>query len=75
MVLLEDLDKINQLYQSVANQLTNLNASSMAWTQLNRLSESMEDIAVSLAFFQTQTLSQLLHFRISPTLNFSCVIL
>lgn len=57
MVLLEDLDKINQLYQSVANQLTSLNASSMAWTQLNRLNASMEDIAVSLSLFQTQKLS------------------
>ncbi|XP_056106000.1 laminin subunit alpha-5 isoform X1 [Rhinichthys klamathensis goyatoka] len=53
MVLLEDLDKINQLYQSVANQLTSLNASSMAWTQLNRLNASMEDIANAITNYNS----------------------
>lgn len=62
MVLLEDLDKINQLYQSVANQLTSLNASSVAWAQLNRLNSSIQEIAVSLSLFQTQTLSQTFTF-------------
>ncbi|XDV45703.1 hypothetical protein PO909_013751, partial [Leuciscus waleckii] len=53
IVLLEDLDKINQLYQSVANQLTSLNASSMAWTQLNRLYASMEDIANAITKYNS----------------------
>lgn len=57
MVLLKDLDKINEIYQSVANQLTSLNASSIAWTQLNRLNASIEEIAVSLSLSDTNTLS------------------
>lgn len=57
IVLLEDLDKINQLYQSVANQLTSLNASSFAWAQLNRLNASIQEIAVSLSLSDSNTLS------------------
>uniref|UniRef100_A0A673I5R5 Laminin subunit alpha-5 n=1 Tax=Sinocyclocheilus rhinocerous TaxID=307959 RepID=A0A673I5R5_9TELE len=45
IVLLEDLDKVNERYQSIADQLTSLNASSMAWAQLNRLNVSIQDIA------------------------------
>ncbi|XP_016099348.1 laminin subunit alpha-5 [Sinocyclocheilus grahami] len=45
IVLLEDLDKVNERYQSIADQLTSLNASSMAWAQLNRLNASIQDIA------------------------------
>uniref|UniRef100_A0A671KQZ1 Laminin subunit alpha-5 n=1 Tax=Sinocyclocheilus anshuiensis TaxID=1608454 RepID=A0A671KQZ1_9TELE len=45
IVLLEDLDKENERYQSIADQLTSLNASSMAWVQLNRLNASIQDIA------------------------------
>ncbi|XP_070695085.1 laminin subunit alpha-5 [Pempheris klunzingeri] len=45
IVLLEDLDKMNNNFHSVANQLSSLNASSMAWTQLHHLNKSMEDVA------------------------------
>ncbi|XP_041655744.1 laminin subunit alpha-5 isoform X2 [Cheilinus undulatus] len=45
IVLLEDLDKMNEDFRSVAGQLTNLNASSMAWAQLSNVNKSMEDIA------------------------------
>ncbi|XP_057219104.1 laminin subunit alpha-5 isoform X1 [Triplophysa rosa] len=44
LVLLDDLDRMNQLYESVAQQMTSLNASSFAWAQLNRLNVSMEAI-------------------------------
>lgn len=47
IVLLEDLDKMNDNFRSVAGQLGSLNASSMAWAQLNSLNKSVEDIAVS----------------------------
>jgi len=52
IVLLEDLDKMNDNFSSVASQLSNLNASSMAWAQLHSLNKSVEDIAVSCT--QTQ---------------------
>ncbi|KAM4563209.1 laminin subunit alpha-5 isoform 2-T2 [Odontesthes bonariensis] len=45
IVLLEDLDKMNHNFSSVASQLSNLNASSMAWAQLHSLNKSVEDIA------------------------------
>uniref|UniRef100_A0A9J7XYR4 Laminin subunit alpha-5 n=1 Tax=Cyprinus carpio carpio TaxID=630221 RepID=A0A9J7XYR4_CYPCA len=45
IVLLEHLDKINKHYQSIADQLSSLNASSVAWAQLNRLNASIQDIA------------------------------
>ncbi|XP_047462931.1 laminin subunit alpha-5 isoform X2 [Mugil cephalus] len=45
IVLLEDLDKMNEDFQSVASQLGNLNASSMAWAQLHSLNKSAEEIA------------------------------
>ncbi|KTG35339.1 hypothetical protein cypCar_00020114, partial [Cyprinus carpio] len=45
IVLLEDLDKTNERYQSIADQLSSLNASSVAWAQLNRLNVSIQDIA------------------------------
>ncbi|XP_045065442.1 laminin subunit alpha-5 isoform X2 [Coregonus clupeaformis] len=35
IVLLEDLDKMNNSFGSIAHQLTNLNASSIAWAQLH----------------------------------------
>uniref|UniRef100_A0A8C1UB59 Laminin, alpha 5 n=1 Tax=Cyprinus carpio TaxID=7962 RepID=A0A8C1UB59_CYPCA len=57
IVLLEDLDKTNERYQSIADQLSSLNASSVAWAQLNRLNVSIQDIAVSLSLTHTQTLS------------------
>uniref|UniRef100_A0A8K9X878 Laminin subunit alpha-5 n=1 Tax=Oncorhynchus mykiss TaxID=8022 RepID=A0A8K9X878_ONCMY len=47
IVLLEDLDKINDNFGSVAHQLINLNASSITLTQLNNLSRSMDNISVS----------------------------
>ncbi|KAM3872260.1 laminin subunit alpha-5 [Diretmus argenteus] len=45
IVLLEDLDAMNDNFLSVANQLKNLNASSIAWAQLHSINKSMEDIA------------------------------
>ncbi|XP_044207309.1 laminin subunit alpha-5 isoform X2 [Thunnus albacares] len=45
VVLLEDLDKMNDDFRSVAGQLTNLNASSIVWAQLDNLNKSMEEIA------------------------------
>ncbi|KAK7884079.1 hypothetical protein WMY93_027202 [Mugilogobius chulae] len=48
IVLLEDLDKMNENFTSVAAQLGNLNASSIAWAQLNNLNKTMEDISRSI---------------------------
>ncbi|XP_053174071.1 laminin subunit alpha-5 [Scomber japonicus] len=45
IVLLEDLDKMNKDFTSVAAQLRNLNASSIAWAQLDNLNKTMEDMA------------------------------
>ncbi|XP_069573485.1 laminin subunit alpha-5 [Brachyistius frenatus] len=45
IVLLEDLDKMNDNFRSVADQLSSLNASSVAWAQLDSLNRSMEDVA------------------------------
>ncbi|TRY84024.1 hypothetical protein DNTS_013565, partial [Danionella cerebrum] len=53
MVLLEDLEKISQIYQSVANQLSSLNASSIALTQLTRLNLSMADIANAITNYNS----------------------
>ncbi|XP_031700147.1 laminin subunit alpha-5 isoform X2 [Anarrhichthys ocellatus] len=47
-VLLEDLDKMNVNFRSVAGQLSSLNASSMAWGQLHNLNKSVEDIASAI---------------------------
>ncbi|CAN9515277.1 unnamed protein product [Ophioblennius macclurei] len=44
IVLLEDLDKMSDDFLSVSGQLSSLNASSMAWTQLSRLNKSVEDV-------------------------------
>ncbi|XP_068161173.1 laminin subunit alpha-5 isoform X2 [Antennarius striatus] len=43
--LLEDLDKMNDNFLTVADQLGSLNASAMAWTQLQHLNKSVEDAA------------------------------
>lgn len=77
IVLLEDLDKVNERYQSIAHQLSSLNASSIAWAQLNRLNASIQDIAVSLSLSQTLTdsLLGLLDFTVCLTLTFSYVVL
>lgn len=48
IVLLEDLDKMNDNFRSVASQLQNLNASSIAWAQLNNLNKTMENISQSI---------------------------
>ncbi|XP_031422129.1 laminin subunit alpha-5 isoform X2 [Clupea harengus] len=45
IVLLKDLDAMTQNFNSVAHQLTSLNASSIAWGQLNNLNTSIEAIA------------------------------
>ncbi|CAJ1084378.1 laminin subunit alpha-5 isoform X1 [Xyrichtys novacula] len=45
IVLLEDLDKLEEDFRTVTGQLTNLNASSMAWAQLNSVNKSMDDVA------------------------------
>uniref|UniRef100_A0A8C1MWR1 Laminin subunit alpha-5 n=1 Tax=Cyprinus carpio TaxID=7962 RepID=A0A8C1MWR1_CYPCA len=70
IVLLEDLDKINQRYQSIADQLSSLNASSVAWAQLNRLNVSIQNIAVSLSLSHTQTLSDSVLGRLDFTAVF-----
>uniref|UniRef100_A0A672MXZ0 Laminin, alpha 5 n=1 Tax=Sinocyclocheilus grahami TaxID=75366 RepID=A0A672MXZ0_SINGR len=64
IVLLEDLDKVNERYQSIADQLTSLNASSMAWAQLNRLNASIQDIAVSLSLSHTHIQSLTLLYTV-----------
>lgn len=46
IVLLEDLDKLEETLVSVSAQLSSLNASSMAWTQLQSLNRTVEDVAV-----------------------------
>ncbi|KAM6977721.1 laminin subunit alpha-5 [Aplochiton taeniatus] len=46
--LLEDLDSMNNNFHSVANQLTNLNATSITWVQLQNLNHSMEDITYAI---------------------------
>ncbi|XP_073325739.1 laminin subunit alpha-5 [Pagrus major] len=45
IVLLEDLEKMDDNFRSVTVQLKSLNASSMAWAQLNNLNKTVEDIA------------------------------
>uniref|UniRef100_A0A7N6AUU7 Laminin subunit alpha-5 n=1 Tax=Anabas testudineus TaxID=64144 RepID=A0A7N6AUU7_ANATE len=50
-VLLADLEKMDDEFHSVAGLMSSLNASSMAWTQLNNLNKSLEEIAVSLQTF------------------------
>lgn len=46
IVLLEDLDKLEETLVSVSAQLSSLNGSSMAWTQLQSLNRTVEDVAV-----------------------------
>ncbi|KAF7657013.1 hypothetical protein LDENG_00033110, partial [Lucifuga dentata] len=48
ITLLEDLDNMNDNFHSVANQLRNLNASSIAWAQLHSLNKSVEDITTAI---------------------------
>ncbi|KAM8862639.1 laminin subunit alpha-5 isoform 2-T2 [Spinachia spinachia] len=48
VVLLEDLDKLNDDFNSVAAQLSSLNASSMAWAQLHSLNKSVEEAATAI---------------------------
>ncbi|KAM3618812.1 uncharacterized protein V6R79_025116 [Siganus canaliculatus] len=48
VVLLEDLEKMDEELHSVAGQLRSLNASSMAWAQLQRLNASVEDMAKTI---------------------------
>nr|XP_033943330.1 laminin subunit alpha-5 isoform X2 [Pseudochaenichthys georgianus] len=45
IVLLEDLEKMSEDFRSVTAQLSSLNASSMAWAQLDNLNKSVEDVA------------------------------
>ncbi|XP_030624223.1 laminin subunit alpha-5 [Chanos chanos] len=45
VVLLEDLDKMSEQFQAVANQLTNLSASAISWAQLHKLNQSIQSIA------------------------------
>lgn len=48
VVLLEDLERMSENFTSVSAQLRNLNASSIAWAQLNSLNKTMADIARSM---------------------------
>uniref|UniRef100_A0A8C2ZNF1 Laminin subunit alpha-5 n=1 Tax=Cyclopterus lumpus TaxID=8103 RepID=A0A8C2ZNF1_CYCLU len=59
IVLLEDLDKMNDNFNSVAGQLSSLNASSMAWAQLHNLNKSVEDVAVSVHMLMTDRVGDL----------------
>lgn len=54
IVLLEDLDKMEENFRSVSAQLSSLNASSVAWTQLYGLNRSLEDAAVSITHTHRQ---------------------
>nr|XP_020464725.1 laminin subunit alpha-5 [Monopterus albus] len=45
IVLLEDLEKMTDDFDSVAARLSTLNASSVAWAELDNLSKSVENIA------------------------------
>ncbi|XP_034027667.1 laminin subunit alpha-5 [Thalassophryne amazonica] len=45
VVLLEDLDSMNDNFRLVSRQLSNLNASSIVWAQLDSLNKSVEDTA------------------------------
>uniref|UniRef100_A0A3Q1JX64 Laminin subunit alpha-5 n=1 Tax=Anabas testudineus TaxID=64144 RepID=A0A3Q1JX64_ANATE len=47
-VLLADLEKMDDEFHSVAGLMSSLNASSMAWTQLNNLNKSLEEIASAI---------------------------
>lgn len=55
IVLLEDLDKMEENLGSVSNQLSSLNASSMAWSHLYGLNKSLDDAAVSIAHTDANT--------------------
>uniref|UniRef100_A0A8C4GGV7 Laminin subunit alpha-5 n=1 Tax=Dicentrarchus labrax TaxID=13489 RepID=A0A8C4GGV7_DICLA len=66
IVLLEDLDKMNDDFRSVAGQLSSLNASSMAWAQLNNLNKTVEDVAVSA---HTHTLCEIMLMANRSSLN------
>ncbi|XP_069035717.1 laminin subunit alpha-5 isoform X1 [Lepisosteus oculatus] len=44
IVLLEDLDKMTGLFLTIRGQLTNLNASSIAWTRLQALNDSVNNV-------------------------------
>lgn len=58
IVLLEDLDKMEENLRSVSAQLSSLNASSVAWTQLYGLNRSLEDAAVSITHTQYAVAAQ-----------------
>ncbi|XP_047662931.1 laminin subunit alpha-5 isoform X3 [Tachysurus fulvidraco] len=47
-VLLQDLDTVSNYFQSVDEQLKNINASSLSWAQLRNLNASVMDVANSI---------------------------
>ncbi|XP_059188801.1 laminin subunit alpha-5 isoform X2 [Centropristis striata] len=53
IVLLEDLDKMSDNFRSVSRQLGSLNASSMAWAQLQNLNHSVEDLARAIVNYNS----------------------
>ncbi|KAM6924368.1 laminin subunit alpha-5 [Xenentodon cancila] len=53
IVLLEDLEKMDNNLSSVASQLRNINASSMAWAQLENLNISAEVVAGAMETFNS----------------------
>ncbi|XP_024119648.2 laminin subunit alpha-5 isoform X2 [Oryzias melastigma] len=53
LVLLEDLDHLEQNLTSAEDQLQSLNASSMAWAQLDNLNRTIEDAARSMQSFNS----------------------
>ncbi|XP_015822830.1 laminin subunit alpha-5 isoform X1 [Nothobranchius furzeri] len=48
VVLLEDLEEMNDDFSLMSSQLTHLNSSSMAWAQLQRLNQSIENISLAV---------------------------
>ncbi|XP_029690196.1 laminin subunit alpha-5 isoform X2 [Takifugu rubripes] len=53
VVLLEDLDRLEGNFHSVSDQLSSLNASAMAWTQLYGLNKSLEDAARTIESYNS----------------------
>ncbi|KAM9343060.1 laminin subunit alpha-5 isoform 2-T2 [Pholidichthys leucotaenia] len=53
IVLLEDLEKMDDDFAFVSNQLRTLNSSSMGWKQLERLNGTVEDVARAIENYNT----------------------
>ncbi|KAL4655456.1 laminin subunit alpha-5 isoform X1 [Arapaima gigas] len=51
IILLEDLERMNSHFHTVTSQITNLNASAIAWTQLRNVSQYINATAHTLETF------------------------